>query len=342
MNVLITIAAVGVLIALHEAGHLLAARGMGMRVLRYSIGFFKPLYSRTSKKSGITYQVGSLPLGGFVQIRGMNPFEEGAKSDPESYLNKPVWRRAVVLVAGPLANLLVAWLVLFALFSVSGSPTTVDKSGIGALFEGGPAAQAGLKTGDEIRSVNGHPVTTWQELVAQIERHPAEAVSLEVVREGSRFLATVTTIEQGGKGKLGIYPPEEIVSMPVHTAAVGAALKCVQVLSDTLSALRRMVTGEASGVKAVGPLGIVRMVAADLNVSLAAFLARLAFLSLMLFLFNLLPLPALDGGRGVFLLFEAVFRRPVSPKVDVIVNSTGFFLLIGLLLFLSVRDAMSW
>jgi regulator of sigma E protease len=342
MSVLISIIAVGILIAIHELGHMVAAQKMGMRVIRYSIGFFKALASWTSKKSGITYQVGAVPLGGFVQISGMNPLEPTARTDPESYLNKPVWRRALVLIAGPFANLFIAWLILFVLFASSGSPEVVNKSRLGALLPGGAAQKAGLKTGDEINSVNGKSVTTWNELVAQIEVNPGKEISLEVIREGSGFLVTLTTdANEEGKGKLGVYPPQETVSLPIHVAALGAAMKCVQVVSDTLAALGNIITGRDSSVQAVGPVGIVKMVAMDLHVGWTAFLARLAFLSLMLFLFNLLPLPALDGGRAVFLLYEAVTRKSVSARVDVIVNSTGFFLLIGLLLFMTVRDVIS-
>ncbi len=341
MNIIITIFAVGVLIALHELGHMVVARKMGMQVLRYSVGFFKPIFSWRSEKTGIVYQVGALPLGGFVQIGGMNPFEKGATTDPKSYLNQPIWRRAMVLVAGPLSNLLLAWLVLFVLFSSSGNPEPLNESRVGRLVDGGPAEQAGLKTGDEIRSVNGEPVKTWEDLLARIEPLPAKEVSLEVVRDGSGFLVTLTTYDSEGKGKLGIYPPEKIVTLPVHQAALGAALKCVQVSMDTLGAIGGLFTGEG-GVKAAGPLKIVQILAMDLDVGLTAFFSRFAFLSLMLFLFNLLPFPALDGGRAAFLLYEAVSRRRVPPRVDVIVNTVGFVLLIGLLLFMSVHDVLEW
>lgn len=338
MNIIISILAVGILIALHELGHMTAARAMGMKVIRYSVGFFKPLAQWTSKKSGITYQLGALPLGGFVQIAGMNPFEEGANTDPDSYLNKPVWRRAIVLSAGPVANLLIAWIILFGLFITSGNPQYVDESGIGFVAPGGPADEAGLKDGDEIKSVNGESVTTWKGLVRHIEANPDKDIVLEVAREESRFLVTLAPKNVDGVGKLGIGQPQTTVSLPVHTAALATTLKCYEVVRNALVSLGSLVTGQSSDVEAVGPPGIIRMAARALESGLVSFLALMSYLSLMLFLFNFLPLPALDGGRAVFLLYEAIVRRPVSPKFDVVVNSVGFFLLIGLLLFMSIRD----
>lgn len=338
MSILIAIFAVGLLIALHEVGHFVLARQMGMKVTRFSVGFFKTLWSWRSPKSGTTYQIGALPLGGFVQIAGMNPFEEGVESDPDAYLNKPVWRRALVLLAGPVANLLIAWTLLFLLYATMGNPQYVDQAGVGIVVPGSPAAKAGLEPGDQILSVNGEKVVTWEDLTSRLRKHPGETVQLAVKRGETSFLVDVTPELSNGVGKIGIGQPSVVVTLPVHSAAVGAAVKCYQVVAGSLTSLAQMITGKAAEVEAVGPVGIVKMAATTLDSGFKEFLALVSYLSLMLFVFNLLPLPALDGGRGMFLVWEAVTRRRVSPKVDVIVNSAGFFLLIGLLLLLTVSD----
>ena len=338
MSKIVAIFVVGVLIALHEVGHFVLARRMGMKVIRYSVGFFKPLWSWKSPKTGIAYQVGMLPLGGFVQIAGMNPFEEGAKTDPDAYMNKPAWRRALVLLAGPVANLFIGWIVLFFLYATTGYPQYVDKSGVGIVAPDSPAAKAGLEPGDEILSLNGEALDTWEDLTSRLRKYPEKTVQLSVRRDGTTFLVEVTPRSENGVGKIGIGQPQEEVSMPVHSAALGAAVKCYQVVVGSLTSLVKMVSGDTAGVEAVGPVGIVKMAAAALDSGLKQFLALVSYLSLMLFVFNLLPLPALDGGRGIFLLYEVVARRPVSPKVDVIVNTSGFFLLIGLLLLLTAKD----
>ncbi|MCU0665251.1 MAG: site-2 protease family protein, partial [Myxococcota bacterium] len=144
MNILISIFAIGLLIALHELGHMWAARAMGMRVERYSIGLLHAIARWTSKRSGTVYQLGILPLGGFVQIKGMNPEEEGAYTDPDSYMHKPAWRRFIVLACGPVANLVTAYVLLVGLY-VAGLEEPTAAARIGTIVKDSPAEQAGLQ-----------------------------------------------------------------------------------------------------------------------------------------------------------------------------------------------------
>lgn len=337
MNLMISIFAIGILIALHELGHFVAARRVGMRVLRYSVGLMHSILSWTSKKTGIIYQVGVLPLGGFVQIKGMNPFEEGAFSDDDSYQTKSPWRRGVVLLAGPLANLLVAWGLLFALY-MGGNPEPVDKPRVGDVVPGMPASKAGLKTGDDVASLNGKPLKNWTDLQQGLNGSPGKEVTLEIVRGGQKSVVKVTPEDRNGTGLIGIRPFTEIVRLPVHIAALAAGVKCGQIVVDTLGALGKAITGSGGDVQAVGPVGIAKMAASALDSGLREFLALVSYLSVMLFMFNMLPLPALDGGRGAFLLYEVISRKRVSPKADAIINSIGFFLLVGLLVVMTVKE----
>ena len=338
MSVSFAIVALGVLIVLHELGHFWVARAMGMRVVRFSVGFFRGIWSYTSKKSGTVYQLGIMPLGGFVQIKGMNPFEEDAHTDPASYQNQSVLRRFLVLLAGPGANLIAAFLTLFILYASSGTPRYLDKAGVGTVVPGSPAATAGLEQGDEILTADGKPLGSWEDLTTVLRASPGRKVALEVRRDESRMVLFVTPKDENGIGKIGIGQPQEFIAMPVHLAAVAAAIKCYQVVAGSLVSIGKMVTFQTSEVQAVALPGIVKMAANALDTGLREFFAFLAYLSLMLFLFNLLPFPALDGGRGIFLLYEVITRRKVNAKVDVIVNSVGFFLLLGLLIVMSIRD----
>jgi regulator of sigma E protease len=337
MSFAVSILVVGLLIAFHELGHFIAARKMGMKVLRFSLGFGWPIISRRSKKTDVVYQVGALPLGGFVQIKGMNPFEKGAQDDPGSYQTKPVWRRFLVVVAGPLANFLGAWALLFGLY-LAGLPEYVDEPRVGETISGGPADRAGIQADDLVLALNRKKIETWHELASGLHQHPDEQVELEIERDGQLLLLTVTPEEKNGIGLIGIRQPTRTVHLPLHIAAWGALVKCVGVVAGTLQALFGWIGGTATDVQPVGPVGIVKLAAQTLQMGARPFLALTAYLSLMLFLFNLLPIPALDGGRGVFLLYELISRRRVSKRVDLVVNATGFILLMGLILIVTAKE----
>ncbi len=337
MNFLIAILAVGLLIALHEAGHFALARSTGMKVLKYSIGFFVPLLSWRSAKSGTVYQVGTLPLGGFVQVKGMNPFEEGAFEDPDSYQNKTTWRRILVIVAGPLSNLFIAWLVFFVLFMI-GQPEPVAEPLIGRVVEDNPAALAGIQAGDRVLAINGEQVTTWLDLATRINAHPGDEVTLQIKRGAANLSLAVTPKSRDGIGLIGIGQATKNVTLEPGAAFIAAGAKCAVLVSGTVSAIGALFGGGGQNMQAVGPVGIIRMAAATLESGVREFLALVAYLSVMFFLFNLLPVPALDGGRLLFLLFEAVSRRRVNPKFDVVVNTIGLILLLGLFLLITVKE----
>jgi regulator of sigma E protease len=334
---LIAILALGVLIALHELGHFWVARAVGMKVVRYSIGMLHPIVKWTSKKSGITYQLGILPLGGFVQIKGMNPFEDGAFEDPDSYQTKPAWKRFVVILAGPVANLIVAFLVFLGLF-LAGAPEPSGEPVIGRTVEGAPADLAGLEAGDRVLEFNGNDVKSWTVLAKALHGSPDEEVSLIVEREGERFEVLVTPQSIDGTGKIGIDPEMVHVRLGVGQAIVGAAAKCAVIAAGTVLALYALVSGDAGDVQAVGPVGIVKMAAATIQSDAGQALDLFGFFSMMLFLFNLLPIPALDGGRGTILLIEVITRRRINRKADAMINTVGFVVIIGLILVITVKE----
>jgi len=254
MSVLVSIVAVGLLIALHEAGHFAAARLTGMKVVRFSVGFFPLILKWRSRRTGITYQLGALPLGGFVQIKGMNPFEEGALEDPDSYQRQPVWKRAAVIASGPAANFLVAWALLFGLYA-SGVPEPVNEPVVGAVEEGGPAEEAGLMAGDRVVEIDGVPVATWIDLARAMHERPEREVDLLVERGGSRTGVKVTPERRGDIGLIGIHQPTEIVSLAPHVAALAALAKCAGLVTDTLAALGGWIAGTSDDVEPVGPVG---------------------------------------------------------------------------------------
>lgn len=338
MGWIVIILTLGILIAFHELGHYWLARLLGMKVIKYSIGFSKPIFTWTSAKTDITYQIGAIPLGGFVQVKGMNPFEEGAFEAPDSYQMQSVWKRGLVIVAGPIANLLIAWVILFALVAMVGFPNELNQSGVGQVIPKTPAASAGLQKGDRILQINGVTVKTFDDLVTHIGQNPGKKTLLLVQREGRRFPVPITPENQNGVGKIGVYPPSEMVRQPVGDAAIFATLKSAQVLKDALSGLWGMITRSRKDVEPAGPPRILKMAKVQYDNGAIDFLAFMSFVSLMLFLFNLLPIPALDGGRTVFLLYEVITRKRVNKRLDAMLNTIFFFLLMALVAIISVKE----
>ncbi len=337
MDKIVSIITLGILIALHEAGHFYAARRVGMTVKRFSVGLLRAIVSWTSKKTGIVYQIGILPLGGFVEIKGMNPFEEDAFTAKDSYQNMSIWRRYVVLLAGPVANLIVALVMFWGISVFLGLSNPADRAELGQIVPGKPAALAGLQQGDRVLTLDGKQLETWTDLTSGLQAKPGLEVELLVQRENKRSAIKVTPADEGGVGKIGVYPPVEYIRVGPLQGVKVSVLKVYQITTNTFTMLAWKISGHEKGknLEAAGPIKIVQMASAALQTGPREFLGVMAYLSVILFLFNLFPIPALDGGRGVFLVYEAITRKKIKPKVEAAVNSVGFFLLIGLLIVIS-------
>jgi len=326
----LAVLAISLLIVLHEAGHMWAARAAGMRVERFSVGFGPVIFS--TRRGETEYAISALPLGGYVRIAGMSAEDGTAAGDPAAFTAKPLWRRALVLFAGPGANYLSAILLAVLLLATVGLPTPDPSARVGDLAPGRPAEQAGLRPGDRVLEVGGTPVESWTDLVGAVQRHPGQAVELLVARggDGARERLTLTPDDVGGVGKVGVHQYAPRVRRPLGRAlSDGLSVTNAQFVG-TAAFLWRMVTGQQKGDVA-GVVGITQELVQSARLGLDRFLTMLWNLSVALALFNLLPVPALDGGRLVFLGIEAVTRRPVNARLEGIVNAVGFVLLLALL-----------
>lgn len=327
MSIVVAIVGLGLLIAAHEAGHLLLARLMGMRVETYSLGFGPRIAG--FKRGDTEYRLSALPLGGYCKIAGFTPDDPAATdpSDPGSYMNKPAWRRFLVIAAGPGVNYLLAFLIIALLYATHGFPdlttTRVD------VIPGGPAAAAGLKTGDQVVAVDGVPVATFDEMRRELQKAGAPPDrQVEAVRGGARQSFRVHP-DKGGT--ISVRLDHVLVRLPPG-AAIPRALADVWALnSATLGALFDAVRGKG-GASLAGPVAIVRQSAAEVKRGLADFASILANISVGLALFNFLPVPALDGGRLVFLGAELVTGRKVNQKLETVLHAIGFLLLAALIL----------
>lgn len=336
-TVLITIAVLGVLIFFHELGHFWFAKRNGIYVHEFAIGFGPRVLA--FQRGETTYSLRALPLGGFVRMAGMHPDEEGLHEVPPSqrFLNKPIRVRFRVIFGGPLFNLLLAVLVFALLFAVIGVAT--PSLTIEAVEPGMPAAEAGLLPGDRIAAINDEPIDRWEQVVALVQSHPEETLTIAFVRSGQMRQVEVVPLrsEQGG-GVIGIRPGVEFVRHNVFQAIAAGFAWTGQVIVGFFGALSDIITGTAAG-DVIGPIGIgAEIGAATRSGGLPNLLALTALLSINLGLINLLPIPALDGSRLLFLVVEWLRGRPLDPDKEGMIHFVGFALMIGLLIFISIRD----
>ena len=336
--ILISIAAIAALIVLHELGHLVCAKLAKMDVIRFSIGFGNPLITFRSGKEGTIYQIGWLPLGGYVQIRGLDQEPTSGSGGTGAFESQPLAKRLSVALGGPTANLIVGWLLIACLY-VAGRPVASERPVIGDIDPQGAASEVGLRPGDEILAIGAMPVSTWQQLADEIHKRPGLATSLRVRRaDGSMAPITVTPKPTGSIGLIGIRPAFIILRTGPVEAMVRSTKDTGRLISGMLGGLWSLIRGNRGNTEVVGPVGIVKIAADELKAGPIRFLAWIAMLNVMLFLFNLFPLPALDGGRLVFLGVEAVIRKRPDPKIEALIHTAGFFVIIGLLVLVTFND----
>lgn len=328
------IAALGlaVLMVVHEGGHYLAARKFGMRVIKFSIGFGPTLYRHKPKDSPTVYQIAIIPFLAYVQIAGMNPYEDNDPKDSGSYMNASLWARIVTIAAGPVTNYLFASVLFFVGFLVGGNTIVDDQSMKLSVDPGGPAYAASLRDGDRVLSVNDAPIGSWDDLKKAVSAHPGQTIDMRMDRDGKEFHAAVTPGAPGEKfeGKIRIGPVTKEVPVTVAEAAKLSVVSPPMIVYQLVRGLGRMLSGKEKP-ELSGPVGIVRETAKAVEHGSGETFKLLGALSAYLGGFNLLPFPALDGGRLIFLFFEAIARRKPDAKVEARVHALGLLMLLTLI-----------
>ena len=336
-HILIGILGLALLMIVHEAGHLLAARAFGMRVIKFSIGFGPALWRHQPKGSETVYQVALIPFLAYVQIAGMNPLEDVDPSDKGSYANASLIGRISTIFAGPLANYLFASVLFFAALVIGGEqvPTTEVE-----VVDKGAAKAAQMKSGDKVVTIDGQPVKTWDEMRDLILASPNKPLDLGIVRDGKPLTVRVTPQPRGenGGGQIGVHPlKHETVKLSLGEAATKSVVYPAKVVEMLVVGLARIITGKEKAQLA-GPVGIVKETSKAAASSGAEYLRLLGILSAYLGGFNLVPFPALDGGRLMFLGYEAVTRRRPNARVEAHIHAVGLLMLLALILVVSVFD----
>lgn len=319
---------------MHELGHFLTARLFDVHIEEFSIGMGPKIFSKKSKKTDITYSLRLLPIGGFVAMVG----EDDESDDDRSFGAKPVWQRMIISAAGSVMNLLCGFLLSFAM--------VVSSSALGgtviAQFDDNAVSQSyGLKVGDEVVSVDGNRVHIARQLVYEISRCTKDPVDIVVIRDGEKI--TVEDVVFGTETEEGVVFGKSDFYVKRVDKSFGNVMKqtfftsCLSV-KNVWQSIGDLITGRY-GVEAVsGPVGVTSTITSVAKQDTNMLLYLCSVIAINLGIFNLLPIPALDGGKIFFQLIELIFRKPVNKKVEGYIHTAGILILFGIIAIVTFKD----
>lgn len=341
-----TLFCLGLVVVVHELGHLLMALYLGVRVERFTVGFGPELFGRTWK--GIRYAVCAVPLGGMVKLAG--EFMDEHKHRPDEFFSQPWYRRNLIALAGPVMNYVLAF-VLFAftagvwgIFQPSGEPV------VGDVVPGLPAAEAKLELGDRILKIDGQDVKSWEEMALIIHARPEKKIKLELERSGvsggKPRLLKMTLVPkrdpQQGIGLIGVMPRVDKIK-PGFRGSFKAAARDIKVWTvQPLRYISQKVRHLEGPKELSGPLGIVQMVSKATKEGAAYVIYLMAIISTGLGLFNLFPIPVLDGGHILLYTVEGILRRPLSRRAMQVAHAIGLSVVLTIFLYASYQDVLRW
>ncbi len=343
----------GVLVFFHELGHYLAARWRGIYVEAFSIGFGPALLS-WKDRHGTDWKLSAVPLGGYVRMHGMavsvlaeDQVDQAAIRHGEAYFEKSVASRAIVTAAGPIANFVLAAVLYIGLFAVVGQQVAIPDPVAGRVTPGGPADQAGIRKGDRIVMLAGQPVASFSAMKDIIVTKAGQAVPVQVKRGAADVALTVHVQNDGGVGRIGVESASRVEYLSPPQALRAGLQQTWDMLSGTAVGLWNIV-GSGKGLNEIGgPIRIIQLTGEVAQQGFAALVALTAALSVSLGLFNLFPIPILDGGHLLFYAIEAVRGRPLPPRTQDYGYRVGFAIIGSLFLAISLHDlvrvgAFSW
>jgi regulator of sigma E protease len=344
-----------ILIVLHEFGHFVLARRNGVRVNEFSVGFGPRLAGWTSSRTGTTYSIRALPIGGFCAMEGEDSKVSEAEQQREfrmqrrlaedNFQAKSPWRRLAIILAGPFANFLLCYLIL--LIGALAFGVVSDKAKqpvVGEVVPASPAAIAGIRPGDRIVAIDNLAVTSGKSLVDTIHGALGKKLDLVYERNGVRtevFVIPRPCPTQVGKtlGCIGFAPVPAYERVGVARAFRESGADFVAIATQTLAGIALLVTQFAKYAPEIaGPIGMGQVAATVQDWGWGPYFSLAATISFALGLFNLLPIPALDGGRAAFIIAEIIRGRPVDPEKEAMVHIAGFAALMALIMLVAFHD----
>lgn len=336
LYLLITLFLLSVLVFLHEGGHFLLARLNKITVNEFAIGMGPKIFSKVSKKTGIRYSIRAFPLGGFVSMAG----EDEESEDENAFCNKNVWRRISTVLAGPVTNIFVGFLGMLVLVAATGPATNI----VAHFFDDATSDDYGLQINDKIVSVNGVKTHTGNEVVYEITYQGDEPLDITVIRSGEKIViedVSFPTVEENGV-ILGCYDMQfygidekEVTFGVVISHTFWRTYSTAKMVWDSLADL---ISGRF-GLDAIsGPIGMTELVGSAIATGWESVLYLWVIISVNLGVMNLLPLPALDGGRLLFLFWEAITRKPLNKNIESYINAAGLLILMAFMLLVTFKD----
>jgi len=351
-KIVVFLVMLSVLILLHEAGHFVVARRLGVRVNDFALGFGPTLVKWTSPRSGTHYRINLLPIGGYCAMQGEDnktseaeqhrQFEEAHVLESDNFQAKSTWQRLAIIVAGPFANFVLAFVILFVAAVGFGIASDRLSTKVGPMLPDWPAKQAGLQIGDKIVAIDGVRYPDGEGVVKKIHASPGVPLHVTIEHQGVERTLTITPrLFKGNglsEGRLGFTPiPEQRRVGPLEGIEV-AGYGLWMVVAVNAGGLAQLVVHPGMAANVQGVIGMERAASAFQDLGWGYYLQLAAQISVALGILNLLPIPALDGGRAMFILFEMVRGKPVDPEREAIVHFTGFAFLMALIVLVAYHD----
>ena len=331
ISIIAALVLLSLLVMIHELGHYLAGRALGFSILEFSIGMGPKLLKKTDKR-GTEFNLRAFPIGGMCRFEG----EDEAVANERSFNAQKVWKRIIVVLAGPITNLVFAILLAFVTLSAFGDFVPA----IYSVDANAPAAVAGVQPGDVILKIDDKPVRFYFQTVDMVLAVQTNDTTMTVERNGEEQTLTLKNIynEELGKNKIGVTITTARESFSVGESALRSVTYVTATLVETFRFLGRALQGNATSSDAAGPVAIVAIISEAVRSSGETVLRQLVLISASLGIMNLLPIPAMDGGRFVFMLLEVVRGKPIPQEKEGMIHFIGLLLLFGLIIFMTFND----
>ncbi|GAN78939.1 RIP metalloprotease RseP [Acidocella aminolytica] len=332
---------IGVLIFFHELGHYLAARSQGVTVETFSVGFGPALLKYKAKKSGTVWQVSALPLGGYVKMQGWGEEQTKGPARPGSFAAASLGSKAVIVAAGPLANLLLAVVIYAGLFMSTGQVTTQPV--LNQIQLGSPAAESHLQAGDRVLAIGDAKIHHFSDLQQIVVEHPDTVLDFTIERAGKDLTLPVTvgetTLDGEKIGHLGVIGTQSALKRLAPGPAIAAAFhETGRQISGWFSGMATLIVHHKGLKDLAGPLGIAEISGQAAALGLVSVISLIAVLSINLGLVNLIPIPILDGGHLLFYLVEFIIRRPVPEQAREAGLRVGVLFILSLVVLVTFND----